>query len=274
MKYTIWGLIIGIFLVIPLCQAGQRQDPGLANILQLAGVEGCIVLLEIQHDLTWVSDESRCQERFVPASTFKVVNALIAMETGVVQDDEVFHWNGSSHFLKSWEKDMTIKEAIAVSAVPVFQEIARRIGQQRMANWVTKIGYGNADIGENIDRFWLDGPLSISPIEQAKFMARLSMGQLPFSERSLAGLRSIIPNKHVDKAHVFGKTGWASSAKPRVGWYVGWIENKGKPVAFAVNIVMESLTMAPLRESLAVTALRYSGVLNTKETTPSTSDRP
>jgi beta-lactamase class D len=199
--------------------------------------------------------------QFLPASTFKVANALIALETGVVREDERFPWDGSPLFLKAWEKDLTLQEAMAVSSVPVFQEVARRIGKQHMADWVAKIAYGNAEIGEKVDRFWLDGPLAISPLEQTRFMVRLAQNQLPFSKQSLEGLRRIMPQEDIEEVHLFGKTGWAMAAKPMIGWYVGWMENHNNIVAFAVQIIMKSEDDAPLRKSLAVAALRYSGYL-------------
>ncbi|MBF0146225.1 MAG: class D beta-lactamase [Magnetococcales bacterium] len=244
-------------------QAELRQDPVLADILQQAGMEGCLIVMEVHRERTGVSNELRCQERSVPASTFKIVNALIAFETGVVRGDERFPWNKTRYPLEAWEKDLTLQEAMAVSSVPVFQEVARRIGQQRMADWVTRLRYGNAQTGDQVDRFWLEGPLSISPLEQVRFMARLARGQLPVAERSLMALRRLMPQEEVEQGHLFGKTGWATAAKPMIGWYVGWVEEKGGPlVTFAVNVTMNSLEQAPLRKSLAMAALRHVWMLD------------
>ncbi|MBF0415920.1 MAG: class D beta-lactamase [Magnetococcales bacterium] len=263
MKLISW-IVIVLFLPIFLCQAETWQDPGLTTILQNTGLEGCIVLKEVHKDRIRVSDSSRCEQRYLPASTFKIANALIALETGVVKDNEIFPWDGTPLPIKSWEKDMDLQEAMAVSSVPVFQTIARRIGQHRMAEWVQKIGYGNSEIGTTVDRFWLEGPLAISPCEQVHFMARLAQDQLPFAKQTLAGLRRLLPHEDIGEAHLFGKTGWASVAKPKIGWYVGWVENHENIVTFAVNIPMESLVDAPLRKSLALAALRYAGAIDTQ----------
>ncbi|MBF0428320.1 MAG: class D beta-lactamase [Magnetococcales bacterium] len=258
--YLLW-LIIGLLFTTPFCQAEERHDPELKKILHKAGVNGCIVLLDVDLDQTHLSDETCSHEQFLPASTFKVANLLIALEMGVVQEDEWFPWDGTPLPIKAWEKNLTLKDAMAVSSVPVFQKIARRIGQKRMAEWVNKIGYGNVDIGHQVDRFWLDGPLAISPLEEAEFMARLAKSQLPFSKGSFEGLRRLMPQEDVGGAHFFGKTGWATAAKPMVGWYVGWVENHGKTMAFAVKILMESLEESSLRKSVAMDALRNSGIL-------------
>ncbi|MBF0179591.1 MAG: class D beta-lactamase [Magnetococcales bacterium] len=257
-----WGFLLALFCAWPLCQAEIRQEPGLAEILQKAGVTGCIVLMETDPERIRVSDETCGRHRSLPASTFKVVNALIALETGVAREDEIFPWNGSPMRFPAWEKDLTLREAMAVSSVPVFQEIARRIGQPRMAEWVAKIDYGNGETGQVVDRFWLDGPLAISPLEQARFMARLATGSLPFSRHALAGVRRTIPQEPIGEARLYGKTGWATSVTPGVGWYVGWMESTGKMAAIAVRIPMNALDIAPLRKTLALEALRLAGFDN------------
>lgn len=42
---------------------------------------------------------------------------------------------------------MTLGDAMKASAIPVYQDLARRIGLELMSNEVKRVGYGNADIG-------------------------------------------------------------------------------------------------------------------------------
>ncbi|MBF0624048.1 MAG: class D beta-lactamase [Magnetococcales bacterium] len=254
---TVWGLLL------PSSQAEIRHDPALATLFRNAGVEGQFVLIDAEQDQTVLSDPAGAQRRFVPASTFKVLNALIAIELGVVQEDtEVFPWDGKPRFIKTWERDLTLKEAMAVSAVPVYQELARRIGLDRMGEQVGKAGYGNGMIGTVVDRFWLDGPLAISATEQAQFLARLRQGTLPFAQQSQERVRRLIPMEAIDGARLYGKTGWAMAAQPMVGWYVGWVENGDRVATFALNMVMKDQNQAPLRKSLAIDMLRQLGLLD------------
>lgn len=60
-----------------------------------------------------------------------------------------------------WEKDMTLGDAMKASAIPVYQDLARRIGLELMSKEVKRVGYGNADIGTQVDNFWLVGPLKL-----------------------------------------------------------------------------------------------------------------
>ncbi|MBF0603702.1 MAG: class D beta-lactamase [Nitrospirae bacterium] len=265
MRERVFGLIGMILFTASVGWTAPVFDARLAHVLHQAGVEGCIAVVQISQNRTLVSDISRCQERLMPASTFKIVQAVIALETGVVREDEIFFWDKTAYSFKAWEQDMTLRQAMAVSAVPVFQQIARRIGLERMAQWLVTLNYGNTEIGGVVDRFWLDGPLSISPLEQAKFMAQLAMGQLPVSPSSMMVLRRVMPQEAVEGWHLFGKTGWAVAASPKVGWYVGWGERQGERLSFALTIPMPSLEQAPLRISLAKEALRTLGILATQE---------
>src|SRR5260221_8767466 len=109
----------------------------------------------------------------LPASTFKIPNSIIALETGVVTDPDkdVFKWDGVTRSIEAWNRDHTMRSAIAASAVPVYQEIARRIGQERMQKYVDLLEYRNRDIGGRIHQFWPTGQLPHAPDQQIEFLA-------------------------------------------------------------------------------------------------------
>ena len=46
--------------------------------------------------------------------------------------DEVLPYGGKPQPRKEWERDMGLREAIKMSNVPIYQELARRIGIVRM----------------------------------------------------------------------------------------------------------------------------------------------
>src|SRR6478672_4185006 len=59
------------------------------------GVQGTFVLFEPANDRYLVLDEPRARRGYLPASTFKVPNALIGLEVGSIADEhEVFKWDG------------------------------------------------------------------------------------------------------------------------------------------------------------------------------------
>ena len=204
------------------------------------GTTGTFVGYKIDDYLIIASDKIRSGEGKLPASTFKIPNSLIALETGVVQDPDkdVFKWDGVTRSIEAWNKDHTMRSAIAVSAVPVYQEIARRIGQERMQKYVDLLEYGNRDIGGGIDQFWLSGNLRIDPIQQVDFVDRLRRGVLPVSKRSQELVRDILPVTKVGDATIRAKSGLlgAEAGKPSLGWLVGWAEKGNAVTVFAMNM--------------------------------------
>src|SRR4030081_3072532 len=208
----------------------QRSEfrEGLTKRFFDLGTEGTFVAYKVDDYLIIASDKGRSGEAKLPASTFKIPNSLIALETGVVADPDkdVFKWDGVTRSIEAWNKDHTLRSAIAVSAVPVYQEIARRIGQERMQKYVDLFDYGNRDIGGGIDQFWLTGNLRIDPMQQIDFVDRLRRGVLPVSKRSQELARDILPVTKVGDATIRAKSGLlgAEQGKPSVGWMVGWVE--------------------------------------------------
>ena len=131
-----------------------------------------------------------CQRAVIPASTFKVPHALIALELSVLEDSEsAMPWDGQERAIPEWNRDHTLRSAMQVSCVPCFQAVARRIGPARMQDWLVRLDYGNRAISGGIDRFWLTGGLRVSPLEQINFLRRLDQGTLPVKPKSLDVVR-------------------------------------------------------------------------------------
>lgn len=241
--------------------AEERAD--LAYIFEAEGVIGTFVLLDVEKAELTTVDAVRAERRYAPASTFKIANSLIALETGAVADvDEVLPYGGEPQPFKQWERDMSMRDAIAVSNVPVYQEVARRIGLERMKKMLAKLDYGNRDPGTVVDRFWLDGPLAISAVEEARFVAALATNTLPLSDRSQEMVRGILPMVEIGGAKLYGKTGWLfRDDEVDIGWFTGWIEREGKVFSFALNIDMVGEEQVGLRVPLAKKLLGELGVL-------------
>jgi beta-lactamase class D len=214
--------------------------PDWAKFFADAGVTGTLVILKDGPDdalTAQVHDPDRAATGFLPASTFKIPNSLIALETGVAAGpDTVFAWDGQRRSIEAWNKDLTLTEALRASSVPVYQEIARRIGHDRMQWWVKNLGYGNADIADAIDTFWLDGRLRISALEQAAFLRRLARGQLPLSRRSMDAVQEMMVEERTEAGVLRAKTGLTARVSPNVCWWVGWVEKGDGRWIFALNI--------------------------------------
>jgi beta-lactamase class D len=204
------------------------------------GTTGTFVAYKVDDYLIIASDKVRSGEGKLPASTFKIPNSLIALETGVVEDPDkdVFKWDGVTRSIEAWNKDHTLRSAIAASVVPVYQEIARRIGAERMQKYVDLLDYGNHNIGGGIDQFWLTGDMRIDPMQQVDFLDRLRRGVLPVSKRSQELVRDILPTVKVGESVIRYKTGLlgAERGQPSLGWLVGWAEKGNQHTVFAMNM--------------------------------------
>ncbi len=231
---------------------GFKRSPGLDAILAAHGVEGTFVLLDVASSDGFVSNPARAKRRFVPASTFKIPNTLIGLDAGVVRDvDEVLPYGGKPQPFKTWEHDMPLREAMSLSAVPIYQELARRIGLARMAAAVKALDYGNHQIGDVVDKFWLVGPLEISALEQAQFLARLVRYQLPVSPRAVEAVAEITLQEKTGDTEVHYKTGWQGRQGEQTAWLVGWVRNADGVSTFALNFRMATLDDAPKRWQIA-----------------------
>lgn len=239
-----------------------NEDPLLATVFARGNVHGTFVLYDADAGTFVGHDRLRATARFFPASTFKIPNTLIGLAVGAVKSvDEVLPYGGQPQPVAEWERDMSLREAIRISNIPIYQELARRVGIDMMRTQVEKLAYGNRQIGDVVDVFWLKGPLKISAIEQTRFLARLARGELPFPSTTQAATREIVKQETGDGWALYAKTGTAASESPPVGWWVGWVEKAGKIYSFALNIDLLSPDDAAKRASVGRECLKTLGLL-------------
>ena len=243
--------------------AEWRQNADIDALFKKEGVRGTLVVHEVATDVYTVHDRERAHQRFVPASTFKIPSSLIGLDTGVVASvDTVLPYGGGPVARAEWGHDMSLREAIKISNVPLYQAMARRIGLARMAGKMRGLDYGNGDIGTEVDNFWLKGPLKISAVEQTVFLQRLAQGRLPFSTGAMAAVRAITLQDGSSGLHA--KTGWGGNppSTADIGWWVGWVEKDGRLTTFALNIDIPDDATGAKRVPLGKAALRLLGVLD------------
>ena len=205
------------------------------------------------------------EQRFVPASTFKVANALIGLSVGAVRSvDQVIPYTGDANpFMREWLEPMGLRGAMKVSNVPLYQELARRIGLARMREAIQRLGYGNEQIGSNVTTFWLRGPLAISAVEQTRFLSGLAHQRLPFPRRAQQQVAEITQVDSGPGWSLHAKTGWQNAPGAGVGWWVGWVQRGERITPFALNLAMAGAADAPKREQLGRRSLQALGILPT-----------
>jgi len=194
----------------------------------LNNADGHITVYNMEMDTT----------RYSPASTFKIVNSLIALQTGVVTDEKmIINWDGVKRPVAAWNKNMNIKEAFKESALPFFQEVARRIGKDSMNVWVDRLGYGNMNTDGAVDSFWINNQLKISPDEQLGLLKKLYFDQLPFRKSVQQQVRDFMLQEDNTTYKLSYKTGWGFDENNQaLGWVAGWIE-ENRHVYFFVTLL-------------------------------------
>ncbi len=261
--------ILGSWLVTEHRVYSQEPEPqqmvNFRRHFEQLGIDGSIIIYDLNGDFVYEHNPNRNNSAFLPASTYKIPNSLIALETGVIKDDVVvLTWDGIERGfngapIEEWNQDLNLRLAFKYSAVWFYQVLARRIGHQRMQDFVNKIEYGNQNIGspEDIDRFWLEGELRITPKQQIEFLRRLYQNDLPFSQRNIDLVKDIAIAEQIPNYVLRGKTGWASN----VGWYVGYLEQNDNVYFFATNLDMNSETDPAARIEVTRLCLQDLGLL-------------
>ena len=233
-----------ILFISVLCASCQekKQTTTLLNdwksFFDEQDVEGGMVIYELDNDKYQVYNEDWCKTGFLPASTFKIPNSLIALETNVITPEDTIYWDGVERFLPAWSENHVLKSAFAVSCVPCYQELARKIGVERMNKYIKLINYGNLEIRDTtIDNFWLIGNSKITPYEQVDFLTKLVHNELPFRDTIITTVKKIMVNEIGENFTLHAKTGWSQSNDLNNGWFVGYLETKEQgTIVFAINI--------------------------------------
>lgn len=247
--------------------AGCKRDNILeqeqwGDIFKKYGVDsGCFEMADNNHDQIYIYNLDRASKRFAPASTFKIMNSLIALETNVALDENlVIKWDGVER-RPEWNRDLNMREAFKVSSVPYYQELARKIGVVDMQKWLDSVKYGNKRIGPKVDEFWLNDTLQITADEQVGLMKKLYFDKLPFSQRTQRIVRSMMLQEDSTNYKLYYKTGThmphSAGKRSILAWIVGFVEKretqKGvvtkknetnyKPYFFAMNFETSDTTL-------------------------------
>jgi beta-lactamase class D len=240
----LWALVVLLALAPPK----DVVDPALARYL--APYEGCVVVHDLATGSTVRSDAARCAARRTPCSTFKIYNSLLGLETGVVKDESApFPWDGVKRDNPDWNRDQTLASAFQVSAVWVYQRIARDVGIERMRAQLAREPYGNSDVSGGIDRFWLESSLLVSPDEQVRFLTRVYRGETSFRPEAVETVKRMMRISENGGAVFSGKTGSGrTGGKPALGWFVGHVSSPSGERVFAVEIEGEDAWGPKARE--------------------------
>lgn len=208
------------------------------SIIDSNDVMGSLLIYNSKSNEYYSNDFERAETGFLPASTFKVVNSIIGLETGIIaEENHLFEWDGTPRRLRTWESDLSLAEAYKRSCVPCYQEVARGIGVDSMNFYLQKLNYGNQTIPDSlIDLFWLVGDFQISQFQQIDFLKRLYNQELPISKRTYGIMQQVMLMDTNENYKLSGKTGWAIREGNNIGWFIGFIETADNIFYIATNV--------------------------------------
>jgi len=269
---------ISSFLFLPLClivltllikekpidlEEKKIQKTEFQTILDAANLSGSILVYDLNLETYYSNDFKWAERQFIPASTFKIPNSLIALELGIVENEEtIMPWDGQERSITSWNQDLTFKQAFHYSCVPCYQDIARQVGAERMASMLQKFDFGRTYVSEeNIDLFWLEGITRISQMQQIDFLRRFEASDLGISDRTDMIAKDMMVIQQGPEFEMIGKTGLSLSG---VGWFVGYIKKETNVYFFSTNVQMGGNTDFNLRQEVTFKALEQLKIYETK----------
>lgn len=281
MRYTSFTLLkvitsIALISVFAACSPNNVTiDSTLKPIFDSNNVNGSFAMFDNGTGQFTIYNLNRYKDSaYLPASTFKIVNSLIGIETGkIVNEKMVIKWDGkvrtfsNGDTANNWNKDLTMAEAFEYSALPYYQEVARRIGKDTMQEYLDSMHYGTAKITTKIDSFWLDNSLKITADEQLGIVKKLYFYQLNFQRRSQEIVRKLMIRENNTNYTLAYKTGLGYTENGNeLGWIVGWIEENHHPYFFVMNIEgAHDLPMTKFRTEMLKQILKGYGFFEGKK---------
>ena len=252
----------------PTTQESQEVvDSVLVNLMETVPAKGTILIYDYQQKRYYSNDFDWARRGYLPASTFKIPNSLIALEVGTVKNDSSWiKWDGKMRYLKAWEQDLIFRQAFHLSCLPCYQELSRKAGEKQMRTWVDKLNYGKMVVDStNYDEFWVAGDSRITPFEQIDFLMRFHENKLPISARTDKIAKRMMIKKQTDQYILRAKTGLSNPGGKFNGWFVGYVEKGENLYFFATNMDpkpgIKSKQFIPLRVEVTMKALQQKGIL-------------
>jgi len=205
-------------------------------------VDGSVTIYDYKQKKWFYSDSVDAKKLTLPASTFKIPNSLIALETGILKDEnQILKWDGIPKYflgvkMEAWNKDTDLKSAYKNSTIWFFVELAKRIKRDRYRKYLEICAYGNLNFSEKGIDFWNYGQYGISPVNQILFLRRLYEEELPFSKKHMATVKNIMISEKTANYVIRDKTGWTRKDGLDIGWWVGYVETKDNVYFFATRL--------------------------------------
>ncbi|MCX8020956.1 MAG: penicillin-binding transpeptidase domain-containing protein [Chitinophagaceae bacterium] len=236
MRYFLFLCIVFLFS----CRNNNvKEKADLKHHFDKYGLHGCFSLMDNKTGQFTIYNLKRYRDSsYAPGSAFDIVNSLIGLQTGVILNDSmaiVTESNGR-------KETVNLYQALRNGSLPYFQEIARRIGKEKMQFWLDSLGYGakaenqRVALRSAVDSFWLDQTMAITPDVQLGIIIRLYFNKLPFFKPYQETVKRILKRED----NTLYRLCWHYAESKGAGnkaysWLSGWIEENNHPYFFVVH---------------------------------------
>lgn len=228
MRYFI-GAVLAAFLLNACSPNNVQVNNELGKYFDSASVKGSFALFNNGTGDFAIYNLNRYKDSaYSPAGTYNIVHSLIALETGVVSDENMTIQLDSA---------VSMETAFKQSVDPYFQEVAKRIGKDTLQFWLDSLAYGNHQIGKSIDSFWLNNTLKLTADEQLGLVKKLFFNQLPFQKRTHEIVKKMMLQESNANYQLSYKDGLTLLENGKqLAWVAGWIEENKHPYFFVLNL--------------------------------------
>ncbi|NIG53834.1 class D beta-lactamase [Chitinophaga sp. Cy-1792] len=236
--------IIFCIVLLFICSSAAAQHD-YQQLFKDCHVTGSTTVYDYKQQRWIFTDSTDANKASLPASTFKIINLLIALETGTIKtENDTVRWPGSTDTTKYGYRpdiyhDMSVKEAFQVSAGWAFVELAKRIGREKYRYYLKKCNYGNNQLDEKDADFWNFGAFGITPVNQIGFLKNVYEDKVPFSKRNIRILKDVMITEKTPQYTIHSKTGWTRPDGYDMGWWTGYVETTDNVYFFATRIWKE-----------------------------------
>lgn len=251
-------VLLRILVLLSVSINMHANPKNIAQLFSNNNISGSILIESIDGKKRYQYNVNN-DESFVPASTFKIANTLIILEEGLISDlSQVIKWDGDVRGYSPWNKDQTLKTAFQLSCVWCYQYYARQVGNEKYLSYLRKFNYGNGLTGVNVARFWLDGELRVSLLDQIDFLRKVHTEELPVQNKHIQTLKTIMLSEQKDHYKIWSKTGWSGQD----GWYVGYLVTDDNTWFFANHIEVNKDADLAFRKKLAIKTFRMLNLIH------------
>lgn len=240
MKSSLYLLIAATFLFTSCASNNVTVDDSLARYFDSAGVKGDFALLDNGQGRFTIYNLPRYRDSlYPPGATFDILQSLIALQTGVLKDDNATIEHDPRDTTDKTTNPIKLRDAFQNNTlvnVVAFIGLAREIGIDTLKKWVDSLHYGNMHLSGRLDSLGSGDSLKITADEQLGLTKKLYFNQLPFYRRPQELVRDMFSKETNSNYQLAYKTARIDYADHTMGWIMGWVEENKHPYFFVLNI--------------------------------------